>query len=224
VAADQVVHHRRLAAKRMLLTRIKRCFTLMEMLLVIGLVTIVASVVAINIRAALIEQRFRSEVAAIVNTLRLAQQLMLIAKIDVKVKFNVLPNDAGIDYKLEFDDPLTPNWKKEIQRSHPPLKEIHRIGFNDASGTVTLNFFSGGTVMSQGYLFLSTHENVAASGAMHSFICLPGYPHHIRSSKQKDDPNCSDQEQKPYREGLTQSTVGEIVEKMQRYKNDETAS
>lgn len=201
-------------------------FTLLEVLLVIALVTTVAGAVGINMIRAIREQRFRSEVAAVVNILRLAQQMMLILNIDVDVVFTTAPDGKSILYSMEFEDQFSKGWQKEIKRPRAPLKAIQYLDFQDASekpvrikGKQVIRFFSRGTVMSQGILHLANAENPKDAGAFESFICLPGFPYFIRSQQYRDEA-CNFKKQKGYNQQLTQYTTAEVRDKMRQYTDD----
>lgn len=206
----------------MLHRRKRRFFTIMEILFVIALLGVLAGLVAINVRKAVANQRFYSNVADVLNTLRLAQQLMLILNSDVKVKFFELPNNGGIQYSIDFEDQLSPEWKREIQHKHPPLQLVFDYTPADpeaprGKGGEVLRFFSGGSVMSQGILRLSTHLDPNAPGALNGYICLPGYPHFLSSQTELPqlDNACNFAAQNAYNQQLTQFSIAEVRHNLQ---------
>lgn len=156
------------------------------------------------------EQRFRTEVAQVMDKLRLAQNLMLILNEDVKVHFKRQAN--GISCGLSFRCPLSgKGWGKEINREQL-LTAINLITFKgigketNNKGDFALEFLSGGMVMSEGILKLST-----AKGRLYSdqrFVCLPGYPSTLISVSKKPDLSCS-----LTNDRLTQLVVPEILAK-----------
>lgn len=198
----------------------KLYFSLLEVLLVVAIVSIIAAAIAISAGRAIQEQRFRTEVAVVVNTLRLAQQLMLILNTDVLVKFTARPDQQGIDYTLEFDDPLTERWQKEIKRPRASLTEIHFMSFNNAVGSFNLRFFSGGTVMSQGILRIASHADPNNPAALNSYICLMGFPHFIQNCPDHEEAAREFDAEKTYAAQLTQVTTAEIREKIRLYSDE----
>jgi type II secretory pathway pseudopilin PulG len=188
---------------------IKRCFTLLEVLLVMGLVALVAGFAAINVRKAVREQEFLGDVSAVLDILRLAQQLMIILNTDVKVKFTNMPDNKGVNYSLDFEDQLNQGWRRELLRKRKPLKLL--LSFksaegkpSDNQGEIVLRFFSIGSVMSKGMLRLS-------SDTFERYICLPGYPHFFQSQTEPNrDLDCNFGEQKAAEAQLTQLTIQEV--------------
>ncbi|MFA6916041.1 MAG: hypothetical protein WC222_06570 [Parachlamydiales bacterium] len=201
----------------------RRFLTLTEILIVISLISIVGGTMALGLRQLIRDQRFRTEVSQVVNTLRLAQQIMVILNTDVHVIFQATPK--GFDYRITLDDKLQDRWHKELTKRKPPLQEIHAINFDDAlssnnnKNTIDIKFLSGGSTMSQGVLRLG----IAPPGVpdtQEAFICLPGYPHFITSISSKDtDPDCNPSDQKKFNQAITQATVNEITEKQRVYKD-----
>lgn len=156
----------------------KKLITLIETLIVLGILCLVAGVVGLNVRNLFKEQRFHTEVSRVLDTLRLAQDLMLIAGSDSHVLFTQEPS-GGISYKIHLEKPISKDWIRELARPHPPLKAIQWIAFEDhqlgksVANQFELHFLSGGSVMSQGNLILSDGSR---NGDLQSYIFLPGYP------------------------------------------------
>lgn len=167
----------------------RRHFTLIELILVMTLIALVGGVIAVNIGKAFQQQRFRSEVATVVDTLRLAQDLMLILQDDVHVI--ITQNEKGITFRIETESPLAKNWDAIIRRSHKTLKAIHAVKFLDQlqrptkMGELDIKFLSGGTVMSRGVIRLSSTDDDTVTNALRSAICLRGYPHPIISRQEE---------------------------------------
>jgi len=160
----------------------RRHVTLIEMLIVLVLLSMLAGVVGINVVKAMREQRFRSEVQVVVDQLRLAQDLMLIAGVDVHLKFAQDVDKKGIKFWMEANQELSENWSREVQRPHNNLTTVQYVEFEDfyklpfESGVIDLRFLSGGSVMSRGVLRLSTSASKKYLGALEKYVCLPGYP------------------------------------------------
>lgn len=167
----------------------KRSFiTLIELLLVIAIMLSVAGLVGINIRKAFFEQRFRSEVSAVVDTLRLAQDLMLLLNADAHVLFADDASGQGIKYWIEVEKPLSDNWSRELMRKRPNLRAIHLVEMDDKVSTIKIQdkldikFLSGGLIMSQGILSLFSDDQKDREWVLKSYIELPGYPKPIVST------------------------------------------
>lgn len=193
-------------------------FTLVEILIVMLILSAVTAVIGINISNALEEQRFRTEVEVVLNELRLAQDLMLVLKANVDVKF--AQENGGINYSIETESPTTKNWVNELKRAHPKLRTIRGISFKDeldyptTPGAVTIHFLSKGSVMSRGILRLSNSSDAVnvPSWAQVRVINLYGYPHPITSSvPAKDDPINLPHADADYDAALTNLTRTEIL-------------
>ena len=202
----------------------RRAMTLLEMMIVIGLLSLMAGLIAINIGNATIDQRFRNEVSRVVDEIRLAQDLMLVLGTDVHLIF--ASEGDSVKYWLELETTLPPAWEKEIKRPRRNLKTIRGVFIHDtteiatapapAKGRIDLKFLSNGSVMSNGILRLSTSDqDDPPANALNSYICLPGYPHPIFSSNQKDaDPACNLKDDESNDRKLTEDTMARLPEKV----------
>lgn len=184
----------------------KRYLTLIELVITIALLLMFIGVVAINVTKALGEQKFRSEVDLVVDTLRMAQNLMLITPADVHVK--VTEQDKGLNIRLQVDGNVSENWEKILNRTSHILTAIHSFQFGELqnfpqeTGVLDIRFLSSGSLMSRGIIRLSNHLHERD-------ICLPGYPRPIFSVEKDTDPDCGEAD-KSYDERLTIVTLEEI--------------
>lgn len=191
-------------------------FTLIEMMIVLIIVSVVGGVVAISVNTAINQQRFRTEVSTILDQLRLAQDLMLTMG-DVHLKFEEERESKAIVFWLDFDFPLAPEWEKELKRKHKNLKAIHRVDFKDKGqtpqtrGILDLQFLSGGSVMSQGTLIVSTASTHETESTLTRYICLPGYPTPFLQSNISEEANCSQEINDDSNEQMTRWTRDEIA-------------
>jgi Tfp pilus assembly protein FimT len=190
--------------------------TFIEIFIGIAILSLTIGLIGLNIRDLIKEQRFKSEVALVVDQLRLAQDMMLILNADVTVKFN--PDKQGIRCSLETGMQLSPGWKKEIKRQRPNLKAISVIEFQDHANDnksshwpLELQFLSGGSLMSQGVLHLANQDST-----MEVYVCFPGYPAPIFSITDPKDPHCNFHSQANFFERLTFHTRREIEERLQK--------
>jgi type II secretory pathway pseudopilin PulG len=198
----------------------RRYLTLIEMIVVMTIISFVAGVVGINVSKAMQEQRFRTEVALVLDKLRLAQNLMLILNEDVKVQFKSL--DQGVQYNLSFQCPLNKGWDKELSRQTQPLTAIRKASFREfGKGTslkdFSLNFLSGGMVMSRGVLTLSTGNGYSYKDKR--YICLHGYPRPMTAVSSIKQLPCLEAQEIRKDEQLTQYVMPEIIRQFQARKS-----
>jgi type II secretory pathway pseudopilin PulG len=203
--------------------------TLVEILIVIMVLALMGGIIGINVTRALKEQRFRTEVDLLVDTLRLAQNLMLILGADVHVRLRTAPDKAGIEYMLDVEGGVPKNWEPIINRSRRLMKEVHGVSFREmqpfpiVEGQLDIRFQSGGSTMSKGVFRLSTHENERAPGAITMAVCLKGHPHPIIAVQEgKDQIQCEDGTDVEFNNRLTTSTIQEILEDNELTKKSAT--
>lgn len=198
----------------------KRFFTLMELLLVLGIVSLIAGFVGVNIRKMLQEQRFRTEVSQVVDQLRLAQDLMLIHDTNVYLKF--IRSDTGFTYGLTFDNLIPQQWARELQRPHKKLNMIRYINFHDMNvifddsdkDEINIQFLSGGAVMSKGILVLKSIKSDDNDNVLQSFVWLSGSPQPLMPKK--TFPQEYYDQDVAFATRLTQITQGEISTKEEK--------
>jgi type II secretory pathway pseudopilin PulG len=186
----------------------RRRMTFIEMVVVMAILSLVAGVIGVNISRSMQEQRFRTEVSQVMDKLRLAQNLMLILDEDIRVYFNKV--EEGISCGLMFQCTQNAGWGKEINRPQL-LTAVRRVDFKGVGedlgkGDFALNFLSGGMVMSQGILKLTTGKNRLYSDRR--YVCLPGFPASLVSVEKKPNLECLSNAKA--NEGLTQIIMPEI--------------
>lgn len=194
----------------------RRLFTLVEILLVIGIIVLITGVTGVNIRRLYLEQKYTTEVNLIVDTLRIAQDLMMILQTDVTVNFKKNDKESIIEYAIQFDKPPSKQWVNILTKKHPPLKTIKTLVFDAVSAPIgspkdgiTLNFFSRGTVMSKGILRISPYADEHEIGPLNRFICLKGYPAPINVQTEKAN-LCNFEKESDYFSRLTDLTKSEV--------------
>lgn len=177
----------------------RRCITLVELLIVMAILILTAGVIGVNVSKTLTSQRFRSEVDQIVDQMRLAQDLMLILHGNIHLRFARNAEDSGFNLTLRFDNPLPHQWARELKHEKRKLSNIRVIEFETDVpnhsplttaeygdvGTLDLEFLSGGSMMSQGILRLSTGAYGSSENILERYILLPGYPAPITSSAER---------------------------------------
>jgi len=176
------------------------------MLVVLTLLALAAGFVGINAVRALREQRFQNEAAAVRDTLQLAQELMLVTDIGAVVLFE--GEEEGIRCRIKTDELLTEEWKRAVERDLF-LTAVRVVEFDGEEekkeGELKLHFLSGGLLMSEGVLRLSTARGGEDAGGLDRYILLPGYPAPLALSKQKPE-----KEDKADDERLTQEMLQQI--------------
>lgn len=197
----------------------RRAITLVELLIVIGLLAMASGVVGINVVQALKQQRFRTEVEQVTDTFRLAQDLMLILGVDVHVRVKARGDKSGIDYWLDVEGGVPSKWKHVVDREPRLLRETHGVFFEEQQpfpivpGQLDIRFTSGGSLMSRGVFRMSTHEEENVRAANVRAICLKGFPHPIFSVVEGDDPiECEGIEAFDSNGEITEYTIQEIFE------------
>lgn len=192
----------------------------MEMLLVLGILSLIAGFLGVNISKMLQEQRFRTEVSQVVDQLRLAQDLMLIHDTNVQVKF-VADQNTGWEYGIAFDTPIPKGWAQELKRPHQKLKMIHYVNFHDKNrlfddsehNEFQIQFLSGGAVMSKGVLVLASANPENGGNVLARYVWISGSPQPIVTvNKMPEEYNEKDV---TFETRLTQITHGEIQAKEQ---------
>jgi len=185
--------------------------TLLELLVVIAIIGSMAGVVGVSIQRAIREQRFKTELSQFLDTLRLAQDLMLILDADLHVKIRKSETADALEYWIESDHPLSKNWEKEIKRPPKILKTIQTVRFPEVTkGVIDLKFLSNGMIMSRGPLEVSTSSKENDASAHYRVINLSGYPEPIEPSLIRQDIFPQDNQKADYEEKLTKWIVQEI--------------
>ncbi len=190
----------------------------------ITIVVFVTGAIGFNIRRAVLAQRFRSEVDLLVDTMRLAQDLMLILRKDTHLRIRALPNGQGIEYLLAVEGGVPKEWDSVVIRSKRQLESTHYADFLKLDslptrpGEIDLHFQSQGSMMSHGELRLATHEDPFTFQAERRSICLKGYPHPLESVPVLRIPRpgeewvaCKNEEDQDFYERLTLYTQEEIL-------------
>lgn len=167
----------------------RRFFTIIELMIVAAFISIVAGLFTIGIIKSVREQRFRSEVAIVIDHLRLAQNIMLILHVDASVHFKSEPEGQSIHMWIEAADNANLSFLKNILKPKE-LQAIQYLEMEDLlsnlrePGRLVVKFFSDGLVMSKGIMRLSTAKDDKSLGSITRYINLPGFPSAIVSSSE----------------------------------------
>lgn len=160
--------------------------TLIELLIALTLVVTVLGVVSINISKAVRQQKFNEEVSRVVDMLRLSQDLMLMLKVGVIVRYEIDKNGQGIKQSLITEEKLPNQWSPILKKLEKPLTMIHYLQTmqENEPGKQEIKFLSEEVGMTKSILRLSTSKNDDVLGALTSYINLPGYPSLINAQKE----------------------------------------
>ena len=167
------------------MTTRRRYVTLIEMLIVMVLIVTIGSAIAFGVTKAVKKERLRAGVDVVVDTIQLAQDMMLNLSANTGVVIEE-KKSGGFSCAITFDDVMRfPQMKAFIDKASV-IPGVSRISFlpDDPSEEtmtppITLHFFSSGSVMSRGNIAL-----IAPSGE-ERYIYLSGNPEAITSSEEK---------------------------------------
>jgi prepilin-type N-terminal cleavage/methylation domain-containing protein len=123
-------------------------FTLLEIMLVIAILGMVASVVGWQIATAVSKYAFQREIEEIYNAVKQSQVLCLTYRTDICVHF--FREDGVFYYQLRTDEPFA---EIPFDREKRPLEKIGKITFNEKTVKEwDLNLFSQGYIDPRGIL------------------------------------------------------------------------
>lgn len=154
----------------------RSCFTLVEMLIVLLILSTGIALTGVKIKQAYDDQRKLSDIQQVLNCLIMAQDLMLMMNADVEL---VLKHDRKtklVVCLLEVEKPVNETWAKIVGRKIE-LSRIRSFQFNGYhADPLRLRFTLG--KMSKGTLTLSLNDHPGdGSDDKNDFkIVLPGYP------------------------------------------------
>lgn len=155
----------------------KPCFTLLELLVVLFIISLGIILTGVKVKEVYQEQRFLSEAQQVLSHLSMAQDLMLIMDTDVQVKFAPDKENKQLNVWLEIEKPLEESWARLINRKLS-LKAIQSLEFEEKIvKDLTLQFSLGR--MSSGILILfegGERDRMHRSEKREFEIDLVGYP------------------------------------------------
>ena len=126
----------------------RSAFTLLEIMLVIAILGMVASVVGWQIGTAVSAYAFQREIEEVYNAVKQSQILCLTYRTDICV--HLFREDGVFYYQLQTDEPFT---EIPFDRDKKPLEKIGKITFNEKTiKELDLNLFSQGQIDPRGIL------------------------------------------------------------------------
>jgi type II secretory pathway pseudopilin PulG len=159
----------------------KSCFTLLELLIVLFIISFGVILTGVKIKDVYREQRFLSEAQQVLSHLSMAQDLMLIMDTDVLVHFAPDKEDKQLQVWLEIEKPLEKPWAQLVERKLS-LTAIGSLEFEGSlNKELTLQFSLG--KMSKGKLILFEEVQSRSQEKKEFEIELVGYPSPIGDKK-----------------------------------------
>lgn len=154
----------------------KSCFTLLELLIVLFIISFGMILTGVKIKEVYQEQRFLSEAQRVLSHISMAQDLMLIMDADVQVKFGPDPETKKMQVWLEIEKPLEKSWARLIERKLS-LAVIQSLEFDEKTEKeLTLQFSLGHMSKGKLILFEGEQDQGDRSEKRQFEIDLLGYP------------------------------------------------
>lgn len=154
----------------------KSCFSLLELLIVLLIISFGMTLTGIKIKEIYQEQRFLSEAQQVLNHVSMAQDVMLIMDTDVQVKIASHKETGQMQIWLEVEKPMDDSWVRLIERKIT-LSAIHSIEFGEnVAKDLTLQFSFGRMSAGKLILFETEKDQPRHSKSRQFEIELLGYP------------------------------------------------
>lgn len=164
----------------------RNCFTLIEMLVVLLILSTGIALTGVKIKQAYKEQRKLSDIQQVINCLNMAQDLMLMMNADIEVVLKHDHETKSVVCQLEIEKPVSEAWSRIVEKKFE-LSSIRSFQFSGYhADPLHLRFVIG--KMSQGTLTLSSNDHIGfGSNDDNDFrIVLNGYPSPIEQFNPAD--------------------------------------
>jgi prepilin-type N-terminal cleavage/methylation domain-containing protein len=194
----------------MRLIKVKRFFTLLELLVVLLIVACGAALTGVKIKEMYTEQQFLSDSQQVLSQLIMAQDLMLILDTDVTVKIAIDPVSKEWNSFIIVEKPLEDAWAKIIGKKFIS-SAIRSFQFDNHSENYSSLLFTLGQ-MSSGTLSLRSETSESQSKGKEFSIYLPGYPSAIGTISTQFETK-SEQNQTKINQLLYPTEVYEVLQK-----------
>ena len=140
--------------KKQNLARAKRAFTLLEMMVALFILTLVGTLVSVQVSKLIRAHRFEKEVSYLLTAIQEAQVLAVTYQTDIALDFRM--EKGKLEYLFSSDEPFA---KAIFHRQPVPLSVATSLHFNKKRAkTVHLDIYSSGTVEPQGVLTFSAGQ------------------------------------------------------------------
>jgi prepilin-type N-terminal cleavage/methylation domain-containing protein len=132
----------------------RAAFTLLEIIVVLAILSLVASVVGFQISSCISRYAYHKEVEEVYNGIKHAKMLSLTYRTDISVHF--LKDDGVVYYQLQTDEPFS---DALFDRGRKALKKVDRFTFNDKSFKhFDFTIYSNGNIEPRGVLGFFPHS------------------------------------------------------------------
>lgn len=158
----------------------RRFITLLELLIVLGLLAVIGSLTAFNVNKMYQEQQALNEMSRVVQMLNRATDLMMLVNLDAEIRFS----KKGDHFEVELipKSSLSPLTQPLLTNKPLVLERINHIAFKDGiqdtvlTDNFSLVFLSKGFLMNRGVITLQTPSLTGS-------ILLYGYPAPVELTK-----------------------------------------
>jgi prepilin-type N-terminal cleavage/methylation domain-containing protein len=128
--------------------KIKRSFTLLEMMVVLAILSVIGALTTIHIKKLLDAHRFESEVSDLFVAIQEAQVLSCAFQTDLRLSF--FQKKGILYYRISTDEPFS---AKQLNQGDIPLGRTALLKFKDIEiKKLHLDIFSGGRIEPGGIL------------------------------------------------------------------------
>lgn len=155
--------------------RFKRAlhFTLLEILIAIGIIATVSGVIAISIRKFYLEQKALDGMVRVTELIRTAQELMMIANLDSEVEISRSGEKTVV--QLIPKSAVSPLIANFVTQAKVEVETIDAIEFEDAFRSIVLRPKFSLSFISKGFLLNRGVLKMRGGGISRSLVLL-GYP------------------------------------------------
>lgn len=151
----------------------KRYITLLEIIIIIGILAVAGGAIAFNIRKFYLQQQVLDDINRVVNVLNEASELMMLVNLDSEVRFSI--KEGKILLTIAPQSGVPTNVEPILRENPITLSYLDQVVFKDGvQGTVlnppfSLTFYSKGFMMNRGILHLQ-------GKGQERFLIFRGYP------------------------------------------------
>lgn len=175
----------------------RRYLTLIELLIVLVLISLIATVIGIGTAKAVDSQRFESGVSLIVDQIQLAEELMLHLNTDVALTLTT--DSKGVMCFLEVETGVLESLRLK-ERAHLFVRGVKAVSWDEeVQESLILTFLSAGGSMSKGLLHLAPDTPQLRAGKGR-WVYLPGRPSTLQAALYPPVP--SEEVDPPYPQGV----------------------
>lgn len=158
-----------------------RFFSLIELLIVMGLIVVVAGAVTWNLVGLKEEQQFQTSVAKVEELLQTAEELMLIYNEEIRVVLS--PSENGLVGQIKTRSPLYTKLGEQL-REPLLLAGVKSFSFEGKSGEpITLTFSPIEKTTPKGILAIAAYPSIDTEGPLKARFYFSGSPRIIQANR-----------------------------------------